>query len=413
VADIARELVTRRRGPAVLRPAEFWALRDVSLRVHRGESLGVMGVNGAGKSTLLKTMMGTLRLSEGRTTVDGRLAVLSEHGLGLDPALTGRENAYLTAAVLGVERGRALASFDEIVSFAGLQEFIDSPVRFYSSGMRTRLAFAVAMHLEPDALLVDEVLTVGDIGFQRRCIDHTKRFLAGGGSLVLVSHNPHLVQTMCDRCVVLEGGAVVFDGDVVHGVARYLEAVRAAPDGLLGLDPAVLEAARRAPPRAPASPASDSGPDAQDHRVVIEDFGIEPLGAGPLCTGDPARIYVRYRSALDLPVRWAFSILTADLETTIACDGPLGSFVLPGGTGALTGTVPRLPLSGGRYALRAVIMDPQTELPFSLRGFQEPPRFFEVQMPTSRRNNYRMITNDLVALEGLVWDRSPARTDVS
>ena len=381
VSDIARALLTRRNAPASLRPGEFWALRDVSLRLGRGESLGVMGVNGAGKSTLLGVMLGSLRLTDGRTAVAGRVAALSERGLGLDPLLTGRENAYLAAAVLGIHRRRVDAAFDAIVAFAGLQEFIDAPVRSYSSGMRARLAFSVAMHLEPDVLLVDEVLTVGDIGFQRRCIDHTKGYLEGGGALVLVSHNPHLVQSICDRCVVLDRGAVVFDGDVVHGVARYFEAVQAAPHDLLAMD----------------ASSADGG-------VTIEEFGIQALPSGELRTGGPARVYLRYRSRHDLRVRWAFSILTADLETTIASDGPLGSFVLPMGSGELTGTVPRLPLSGGRYALRAVIMDPHTELPFSARGFHDAPRYFDVQMATSLRNNYRMLTKDLVALEDLVWD---------
>jgi ABC-type polysaccharide/polyol phosphate transport system ATPase subunit len=384
VADIARDLFGGRRAPATLRQDEFWALRGVSLEVRRGESVALMGVNGAGKSTLLNLMLGSLRLTEGRTAVAGRLAALSEHGLGLDPMLTGRENAYLIAAVLGVAPRRVDEAFDEIVAFAGLPAFIDAPVRSYSSGMRARLGFSVAMHLEPDAVLVDEVLTVGDLGFQRRCIDHTKRYLARGGVLILVSHNPHLVQSLCRRCVVLDRGAVVFDGEVVEGVARYFDAVQAAgPE--VSAPPAGLES------------GSDGG-------VVVEDFGIQPLGAGGLCTGGAARVYVRYRSRDDLRVRWAFSILTADLETTIACEGPLGSFVLPAGDGELSGTVPRLPLSGGRYALRVVIMDPHTELPFSMRGFRGAPCYFEVGMATSLRNNYRMFTNDLVALEDLVWD---------
>jgi ABC-type polysaccharide/polyol phosphate transport system ATPase subunit len=404
VSDIARDLVTRRSPRAVLRRGEFWALRDVSLEVRRGECLGVMGVNGAGKSTLLKVVLGSLRLTEGRTVVAGRLAALSEHGLGFDPVLTGRENAYLSAAVLGIDRRRVAEAFDEIVAFAGLAEFIDAPVRFYSSGMRARLGFSVAMHLEPDILLVDEVLTVGDIGFQRRCIEHTKRYLTGGGSLVLVSHNPHLVQSMCHRCLVLDHGSVVFDGDVVQGVARYFEAVQATPGDPLALDAALLDPAR-------PSPIEQGDVSCEESGLVIEEFGIQPLGPGGLCTGEPAQIYVRYRSRRDLRVRWAFIILTADLETTIAGDGPPGSFVIPIGGGEVTGTLPRLPLSGGRYALRVAIMDPHTELPFALGGFHEAPRYFQVQMATSLRNNYRMLTNDLVALEDLVWDdRSQAGT---
>ena len=419
VSDTVRDLLGRSRTPAVLRRDEFWALRDVSLQVRRGESLAVMGVNGAGKSTLLKVVLGSLRLTEGRTVVGGRLAALSEHGLGFDPVLTGRENAYLSAAVLGIDRRRVDEAFDEIVEFAGLEEYIDTPIRFYSSGMRARLGFSVAMHLEPDVLLVDEVLTVGDIGFQRRCVEHTKRYLAGGGSLVLVSHNPHLVQSMCHRCLVLDHGAVVFEGDVVPGVARYFEAVHALPGDPLALDPALHAPARPpatgerrpgaevgsgAAPSAPVSPSEESG-------IAIDEFGIRPLGADRLRTGEPAQVYVRYRSGRERRVRWGFSILTADLATTIAGDGPMGSFVLPAGSGELTGTVPRLPLTGGRYAIRVAVMDPHTELPLALGGFHDAPRHFEVHMPTSLRNNYRMFTNELVALQDMVWDdRSRAGT---
>ncbi len=393
VADAIDDLLVRRRSRAALRPDEFWALRNVSFELRRGESLGVMGLNGAGKSTLLKLVLGSLRLTEGEAVTCGRVAVLSEHGLGFDPLLSGRENAYMTAAVLGIDRRRVDEAFDDIVAFAGLDEFIDSPVRVYSTGMRARLGFSVAMHLEPDLLLVDEVLAVGDIGFQRRCIEHAQRFLRDGGSLVLVSHDPHLVQFICGRCLVLDRGRVAFDGDVVGGVARYLEAARAAPSGALLLNGSL------APPAAvPVVP--DSG-------VAVDDFGVEPVTGSEVRSEGPARVFVRYRSRTDLHVRWGFSLLTADLGTTIASDGPVQPFSIPAGAGELAALVPRLPLAGGRYALRVAIMDPHTELPFALGGFHEPPRYFTVAMPPSRRNNYRMFTNDLVALEAVDWQCRP------
>ena len=420
VSDTVQDLFMRRRKGAALRRSEFWALRDVSFELRRGEALAVMGANGAGKSTLLKLILGSLRLTEGRTVTRGRLAALSEYGLGFDPVLTGRENAYMSAAVLDIDRRRVDEAFDEIVAFAGLEEFIDSPVQIYSNGMRARLGFSVAMYLEPDVLLVDEVLTVGDIGFQRQCIKHAKRYLEGGGSLVLVSHNPHLVQSICDRCVVLDHGGVVFDGNAVEGVARYFEAVQADPKDVLALDAALLDPSRRSSTDvelAPASVPSGAGygrhvDPSEESGVVIEEFGLEPLGSDGLRTGDPVRVYVRYRSRKDLRVRWGFCLLTADLETTIACDGPLGSFLLPAGSGELAGTMTRLPLSGGRYALRVVIMDPYTELPFAMRGFHDAPGYFDVGLPASLRNNYRMFTNDLVALEDLTWERSHAPSEV-
>lgn len=391
--DVLQNLWARKSKKQTLRPGEFWALRDISLEVRRGESLGVMGLNGAGKSTLLKLLLGSLRLTEGELVTSGRVAALSEHGLGFDPLLTGRENVYLSAAVLEINRRRVDRAFDEIVTFAGLGEFIDSPIRVYSTGMRARLGFSIAMHLEPDILLVDEVLAVGDIGFQRRCIEYAKRYLESGGSLVLVSHNPHLVQFICDRCLVLDRGTVVSDGGVVEGVAKYLEATRVKAGDPLALDAALAGASHPI-----QSPCGDSG-------VEIDDFGVEPVNAGTVRTGEPARIFVRYRSTRNVQIRWGFCLLTSDLETAITSEGLLEPFAIPPGAGELTGTVSRLPLAGGRYALRVAIMDPHTEVPLSLGGFHTPARYFRVEAPLSLRNNYRMFTNDLVALEDLKWER--------
>jgi ABC-type polysaccharide/polyol phosphate transport system ATPase subunit len=411
VSDIFRDLLGRQATGSRLRDGEFWALRNVSFEVRPGESLGVMGVNGAGKSTLLKLVLGSLRLTEGRTVTRGRLAALSEYGLGFDPVLTGRENAYMSAAVLHISRRVVKAAMDEIVAFAELEAFIDAPLRSYSDGMRARLGFAVAMFLAPDVLLVDEVLTVGDLGFQRRGIEHAKRYLEKGGALVLVSHNPHLVQSLCQRCLVLDHGRVVFDGDVVGGVARYFDAVRAAPDDVLARDPVLVghdaERGGVVPLSVPSrSRALEPGASPEANGIVIEDFGIQPLGTGTLRTGSPARIFVRIHATTARQVRWGFCLLTADLATTIACDGRLTGFPVAAGRVELSGTVPRLPLARGRYALRVTIMDPATELPFALGGFGDAPSYFAVEMPTSLRNNYRMFTHDLVVLEDLTWAES-------
>jgi lipopolysaccharide transport system ATP-binding protein len=391
--DAIEDLFARRPKDTALRPDEFWALHNVSFEVRRGQSVGVMGLNGAGKSTLLRLMLGSLRLTEGEIVTSGRLAALSEHGLGFDPLLSGRENVYMTAAVLEISRQRVDQAFDEIVAFAGIEEFIDAPVRVYSTGMRARLGFSVAMHLEPDVLLVDEVLAVGDIGFQRQCIHHAQRYLEAGGSLVLVSHNPHLVQFLCDRCLVLDRGVIVSDGGVVEGVEHYLKATKTASGDPLALDASL---ARKLP--AFQSPCENSG-------VHIDDFDVQPITAESLRTGEPARVYVRYRSNRNVDIRWGFCLLTADLETEITCEGLLEPFPIPAGAGELSGIVPRLPLTGGRYALRVAIMDPHTELPFALGGFYTPPRYFKVEAPASVRNNYRMFTHDLVALEDLKWER--------
>ena len=389
--DALQDVVGRGKT-ASLRPDEFWALRDVSFELRRGQSLGVMGLNGAGKSTLLKLMLGSLRLTEGEIALSGCLSMLSEHGLGFDPLLTGRENVYLAAAVLEIDRRRVDRAFDEIVAFAELQDFIDSPVRGYSTGMRARLGFSVAMYLEPEILLVDEVLAVGDIGFQRRCIQHAQRYLQRGGSLVLVSHNPHLVQFICDRCIVLNHGIVIWDGDAVEGVAQYLRAARVPPDDPLAIDPALADAAAVVPVTTSSA-------------VNIDDYGMQPINGSCLYTGEPARVYVRYAAASSVDCRWGFSLLTSDLSTAITSEGLMEAFPVAAGRGEFTVTIPRLPLVPGRYALRVAIMDPQTELPYALGGFHSPPRYFTVEAPTSRRNNYRMYTQDLVVLEDLRWER--------
>jgi len=390
--DALRDLFGYRRRAAFLRSDEFWALRDVSFELRPGESLGVMGLNGAGKSTLLKLMLGSLRLTEGEIAISGRLSMLSEHGLGFESLLTGRENVYLAAAVLGIARQRVDRAMHEIIDFAELREFIDSPVRGYSAGMRARLGFSVAMYLEPEILLVDEVLAVGDIGFQRRCIQHAQRYLQRGGSLVLVSHNPHLVQLMCDRCIVLDRGVVLWDGDVVEGVARYLQAARAPADDPMTVDPALTA---ESPVLAVPS----------NHSIDIHDYGIQPLTGSSLCTGEPARIYVHYGAARSLDLRWGFSLLSSNLATAITSEGIVEAFSVRAGRGEFAVTIPRLPLAAGRFALRVAIMDLHTEMPYALGGFHSPPRYFTVEAPTSRRNNYRMYTQDLVVLEDLQWER--------
>jgi lipopolysaccharide transport system ATP-binding protein len=393
VADAVHDLCARRPSRVGLRADEFWAIRDVSFDVRRGESVGIMGLNGAGKSTLVKLILGSLRLTEGEIAVRGLAAALSDHGLGFDPVLSGRENVYMAAAVLGIARARVALAFDRIVDFSGLGTFIDAPVRAYSTGMRARLGFAVAMYLEPDILLVDEVLAVGDVGFQRQCIDHTRRYLEDGGSLLLVSHNPHVVQYMCDRCLVLDRGRLVFDGDVVGGVARYLEAARTSSTDPILADAAVAGAAAAAP-----HVASNTG-------VTIDDFGVSGLDGQAIRTGDLVRVQVRYRSVKDVAARWGFCLLSSNLETTIACEGPMQPVHIPVGRGELRGTV-RLPLTGGRYALRVAIMDSRNELPLALGGFADAPRLFTVHMPTTLRNNYRMVTRDLIALDEPRWEHA-------
>lgn len=200
---------------------EFYALHDVSLQVRASEVFGVIGRNGAGKSTLLRVISQVMRPSSGRVWRLGRVAPLLELGAGFHPELTGKENVFLNGALLGHSRAEMSSRFDEIVEFAELAEFIDTPLRNYSSGMAARLGFAVATAIQPDVLIVDEVLSVGDERFQEKCTGRIDQFRSSGATILLVSHNANLVQSLCNRAVWLDKGVIKAIGNAAEVVARY------------------------------------------------------------------------------------------------------------------------------------------------------------------------------------------------
>ena len=201
----------------------LWALRDVDLEVRRGECIGVVGRNGAGKSTMLQLASGVTLPTEGRLEVRGRVAPLVSVGVGFHPELTGRENVFLNGTILGLGRDEIARRFDDIVDFAEIPDFIDTPVKFYSSGMFVRLGFAVAIHTNPDILLVDEVLAVGDFAFQMKCFDRMNAIRATGTTLVVVTHNLNAVRNLCERSVLLHRGRTVYDGETREAISRYHE----------------------------------------------------------------------------------------------------------------------------------------------------------------------------------------------
>ena len=243
VRNFARRAVELARGRQGLRPREFeefWALKDVNFEVDRGEVLGIIGRNGAGKSTLLKILSRITEPTAGRVTLHGRVASLLEVGTGFHPELTGRENIYLNGAILGMNRAEIRRKFDEIATFAGVEKFLDTPVKRYSSGMYVRLAFAVAAHLEPEILLVDEVLAVGDSEFQKKClgkIDEVSR--QEGRTVLLVSHNLAAVAEMAKRALLLDAGSVAVDGSVAEAVSTYLSRGAREATYIRRLDPEV------------------------------------------------------------------------------------------------------------------------------------------------------------------------------
>ncbi len=257
--------------------------------MHEGESLGVMGRNGAGKSTLLQMLCGVTAPTRGRVRIRGRVAPLISVGVGFHPELTGRENVYVNGTVLGMSRREIDARFEEVVAFAEVEEFIDTPVKFYSSGMFVRLGFSVAVAADPDVLLVDEVLAVGDFAFQMKCFARMEEIRRQGTTIVVVSHNMAAMRRLCDRGVVLQRGRKVFDGPVHEAVSTFYATVGSNPDDEAGLLDGVT--------------GSDSGGPA----ASLEAFTVlDATGAasGHLSSGQPAvvRMRVRARTALRRPV---------------------------------------------------------------------------------------------------------------
>lgn len=207
--------------PAALQPGEFWALRNLSLNVKRGEAVALIGPNGAGKSTALKLLAGIMPPTAGAIRVSGRISALIEVGAGFHPDLTGRENIYLNASVLGMSRAETREKFDRIVEFAGIESFLDTPLKRYSSGMYARLGFSVAAHADPDILIVDEVLSVGDRVFRSRCMDRMREFLRRGVAILFVSHDLATVAAFCDRACVLRKGDTIYHGTAGDAVEHY------------------------------------------------------------------------------------------------------------------------------------------------------------------------------------------------
>src|SRR4051794_25889208 len=247
ITDFARAPIERFRhrfADASAAPGAFWALRDASFEVGKGEVVGLVGRNGAGKSTLLKLLSRITEPTEGRAVLRGRVASLLEVGTGFHPELTGRENIYLNGSILGMSRVEIRKKFDQIVSFSEIEEFLDTPVKRYSSGMYVRLAFAVAAHLEPEILIVDEVLAVGDARFQKRCLGKMQEVASGGGRTVLfVSHNMQAVSTLTQRCVLMKKGRVMSVGPTADIINEYIHDGGATAD-MIYTAPASIETPR-------------------------------------------------------------------------------------------------------------------------------------------------------------------------
>lgn len=291
---------------------EYTAVDGVTFEVKAGTTIGLLGPNGSGKSTLLKLIGGILSPSDGRVLTRGRMAALLELGAGFHPDLSGRENVFLNASIMGMSRAETEEQFESILDFSGIGDFIDTQVKFYSSGMFVRLAFAVAVHTDPDVLLVDEVLAVGDEAFQRKCMERIARFRKEGRTIILVSHSAAQVQELCDRGIVLKDGEIVFDGET-------MEAISALRDVLEGRRVGEL------PPPEPVKPIEVT-------RIqVLDSSGRERK---KYAVGDTLRLKVHVRAREPMPT-WAvgFSI-----------DTPIGQMVLASNTDRLGIELPAIPV---------------------------------------------------------------------
>ncbi|HPM28101.1 MAG TPA: ABC transporter ATP-binding protein [bacterium] len=215
----------------------FWALKGLSFEIKQGERVGIIGRNGAGKSTLLKILSRITEPTTGEIRMEGRVASLLEVGTGFHPELTGRENVYLNGAILGMSKKEIARKFDEIVQFAEVERFLDTPVKRYSSGMYVRLAFAVAAHLEPKILIVDEVLAVGDTQFQKKCLGKMDEVARGGRTVLFVSHNMSAISGLCEKCILLDGGKIVSQGETSVVIKKYLKTQQVSSDGKVDLRP--------------------------------------------------------------------------------------------------------------------------------------------------------------------------------
>jgi ABC-type polysaccharide/polyol phosphate transport system ATPase subunit len=315
----------------------FWALRDISIDVARGTSLGIIGRNGAGKSTLFKLLAGITAPTTGRIVLNGRVAALIEVGSGFHPELTGRENVFLSGALLGMKRREIASKLDRIVEFAGVERFIDTPVKWYSSGMYVRLGFSIAAHLEPHILLVDEVLAVGDAEFQGRCLQRIQELKAQGTTNLFISHDLTAIERLCDEVVLLEGGEIAATGAPADVVATYHRRIIAHANA----------------PGEPIAMALKSG-------ITLTNLATwDPGTPNSLScrTGGPLAVSLRYEATRSLPaVEFELRFYAADGTTRIATLRTEGVHVQAPG-GAIEFTVATLPFNPGAYFLGALVRD--------------------------------------------------------
>ncbi len=349
----ARKLLSGQASGAAELDEVIWALQDLSFQIREGEVVGVIGRNGAGKSTLLKILSRITEPTTGFCDIRGRVGSLLEVGTGFHPELTGRENVYLNGAILGMTRAEIDRKFDQIVAFAETEKFIDTPVKHYSSGMSVRLAFAVAAHLEPEILLIDEVLAVGDVAFQRKCLSKMDQVAEEGRTVLFISHNMAMVDSLCERSILLEGGRLVDDGPTREVIDRYLEGVDAIAHVALDEN---TDRSGEGDYRATRLELVDGSGRSVDHAI----------------TGDSLTFRLYYEARSDRPLRDArVNILVSREERyffIMATETTVPEELVLDGSGMIEVTVPELPLSGGEYDIGTYIGSGQIRQDFVERA---------------------------------------------
>jgi lipopolysaccharide transport system ATP-binding protein len=387
IADGAKSFAKTFIKPAGKKPnptrEEFWALKDVSFEIKEGEVIGVIGRNGAGKSTLLKVLSRITEPTNGRIAINGRIASLLEVGTGFHPELTGRENIYLNGSVLGMSRVEIKKKFDEIVAFAEVERFLDTPVKRYSSGMYVRLAFSVAAHLEPEILIVDEVLAVGDSAFQKKCLGKMGDVATKEGRTVLfVSHSMQAIAQLTKRCILLSKGNVQFDGNTGKAVQLYLAGQK--EDG--------------------EAQGAYQAPDSKTGNYVAWAKVHTSEGEGIHCWGKP--ITFEFALHIDKPhesLWFSFQIVSA-LQQPICIFWfyePQASFRRESGTFVIRCEIPKLRLYMGSYTLTTWFSERRSEtLLENLSQICE----FEVSMHNFERVDYPWQSDECTYLEDAIWD---------
>ena len=333
----------------------FWALRDVSFTVQPGQVLGIIGHNGAGKSTLLKILSQITEPSEGEVILRGRVASLLEVGTGFHPELSGRDNVYMNGTILGMTKKEIDQKFDEIVDFSGVERHIDTPVKFYSSGMKVRRGFAVAAHLEPEILIVDEVLAVGDIGFQRKCLGKMRDVSGSGKTILFVSHQMAAIQSLCSRALLLHNGHVIKDDTVSNTIRAYLAEFESEESGFL--HPGVVR--------------QGSG-DVQISGFELSDSAGAMIPATP--SGSTVDLVFKLTSNAEssfegLDIGFSVHSTEDDALLTILYSSYSGTvFSMTGNTATVRCRLLSLPLPEGRYLIKAQLMYRNEVLDFPVRG---------------------------------------------